>query len=77
MLRIQISNEMDNTIEARITIQEKTTLWGLYDGTVLFIFRSFFLKCLDVAIQNWFSTDYLGNEKILEMEFWAEKMQHI
>ena len=76
MLRIQISNEMDNTIEARITIQEKTTLLGLYDGTVIFILKAF-LKCLDVAIQNWFSTDYLGNEKILEMEFWAEKMQHI
>ena len=43
----------------------------------LYYFKSFFSKCLDVAIQKWFSTDYLGNEKILEMEFWAEKMQHI
>ena len=42
MLRIQISNEMDNTIEARITIQEKTTLLGLYDGTVIFILKAFF-----------------------------------
>lgn len=42
MLRIQISNEMDNTIKARITIQEKMTLFGLYDGTVIFIFKSFF-----------------------------------
>jgi len=59
---------MDNTIEARITIQEKTTLLSLYDETVI-IFLKAFLKCLDVAIQKWFSTDYLGNEKILEMEF--------
>jgi len=43
----------------------------------LYLFLKAFLKCLDVAIQKWFSTDYLGNEKILEMEFWAEKMQHI
>jgi len=37
---------MDNTIEARITIQEKTTLLGLYNGTVIIILKAF-LKCLD------------------------------
>jgi len=35
---------MDNTIEARITIQEKTTLLGLYDGTVIFIFKKAFFE---------------------------------
>jgi len=33
---------MDNTIEARITIQEKTTLLSLYDETVILVLKAFF-----------------------------------